>query len=531
MPYNLRPRSRKNKKMIHQDDPKTPPPEDAFLEEEFEDSDEDPDYDPDQTSEEEADDEEEEDDSGDELEEGDLEVINFADLGRNYRLASSAPPIVFLCPSKRGLGENEEDEEEVEHEVLSSSVRKKHMTHLKKYSKEEKAYLNSLDINERDKLIEIDASVGNTISKDIVPLRFRILSSPMEDGVKRIVLNKLNQFSQMHPESGEYFKLKNWLENVSMLPFHKYVHIPVTKQDPSDKIIEFMKHTKQILDNTVYGHDDPKQQILRILAQWISNPTAHGHCIGIHGPMGIGKTSLIKEGLSKALGIPFGFIALGGASDGGFLEGHSYTYEGSTYGKIAEILIKTQCSNPIIFFDELDKVSMTKKGEEIFGILTHLTDMSQNEKFTDRYFGEMELNLSKCLIIFSYNDENLINPILRDRLITIKVAGYKKPQKLIIAKDYLLPSILKNYGFTPQDIQINDDMIGYIIENVPEEEGVRNLKRGLENIISWINMYRYMPNTEGKHMELPYKVTMEFIQSHLKKIEDISYHIKHSMYI
>jgi ATP-dependent Lon protease len=413
---------------------------------------------------------------------------DIADLGRNYRLSSSAPEISY--------------------------------TLLQKYTSDEKNYLLQLKKEERVKIELLENNIHNTISKDLIPLRFKILMASMDDTTKRIILNKLNTFTQMtDTSSGEYFKLKNWLDNVSHLPFDKYVTIPITYKDPMDKITTFMNETKESLDKTVYGHVEAKQQILRILAQWISNPNSYGHCIAIHGPMGIGKTSLIKEGLAKALKIPFGFIALGGASDGSFLEGHSYTYEGSTYGKIAEMLIKTQCSNPILFFDELDKVSLTKKGEEIIGILTHLTDATQNEKFNDKYFGEIDLNLSKSLIIFSYNNDNAINPILKDRLITIKVEGYKKAEKIIIAKNYLLPDIYKNFGFSSIDIILEDKLIDLIIELVPEEQGVRNLKRGLETIISWINMYRFTNNKNT----FPFTVTEQFIHKHLQKNKEETY--------
>ena len=482
MSYNLRPRKKKMGDSDYEDS-------DFFSQDE-----EDSDYDPEEES-------EEEDLEDEELEEEDdmsEEEIDFAELGRNYRLGSSAPVI--------------------------SPIREKYtLKTAKHYTEEEKKYLSQLQIPERKKIEQMEVDLGNTISKDLIPLRFRVLSANMDENVKRLVLNKLNHFGQMtDTSSGEYFKLKNWLEHVSLLPFEKYAKIPVCHTDPIDKIGSFMNKTKQILNETVYGHEEAKNQILRILAQWISNPNAHGHCIGIHGPMGIGKTSLIKEGLSKALGIPFGFIALGGASDGAFLEGHSYTYEGSSYGKIAEILIKTQCTNPIFFFDELDKVSLTKKGEEIIGILTHLTDASQNEKFNDRYFGEIDINLSKSLIVFSYNDETVVNSILKDRLITIKVDGYKKQEKLIIAEEYLLPQIVSSFGFTSSDIIITKDLIDYIIQQVPEEQGVRNLKRGLEAIVSWINMYRYLPTDDIK-CTFPFTVTKEFILKHLKKIENESF--------
>ena len=107
--------------------------------------------------------------------------------------------------------------------------------------------------------------------------------------------------------------------------------------------------------------DDAKLQIMQLVGQWISNPSATGTAIAIKGPMGTGKTTLIKEGVSKILNREFAFIALGGATDSSFLEGHSYTYEGSLHGKIVDILLQCQTSNPVIYFDELDKISETYK--------------------------------------------------------------------------------------------------------------------------------------------------------------------------
>jgi ATP-dependent Lon protease len=250
-----------------------------------------------------------------------------------------------------------------------------------------------------------------------------------------------------------------------------------------------MKQTRKVLDDTVYGLVDTKVQLMRIIAQWITNPTSNGNCIGIQGPAGVGKTSLIKDGLSKALNVPCAFVALGGATDGSFLDGYSYTYEGSRHGKIAEILLKTKCNNPIIFFDELDKVSSTNNGEEIISVLTHITDSSQNNEFNDKYFGELNIDLSRCIFIFSYNDESLLNPILKDRMITINASGYSKKEKLIIAKDYIIPTILKTFERNCSDIVFSDTIIEKIIDIVPREEGVRNLKRGIESVVSWINMY------------------------------------------
>ena len=463
--YNLRPRKRIQPAFIDDGDGSSNG------------SDSDEEYDPEASEY-----EEESEDGSSDCESEDFDI---AELGRNYRMGSSAPSVGFVGP------------------VLT-------------YNAEEKNYLAQLKVPERRKLEELEKGLGDSIAKELIPLRFRILQSPMDEHVKRHVLHKLNQFAPMNDTTGEYFKLKNWLDNVSRLPIGKFASLPVSYVDGVDKVGSFMENTRKILEETVYGHQETKLQIMRIVAQWISNPSSYGHAIGIYGPPGVGKTQLIKHGLSKALGIPFGFIALGGCSDGSFLEGHSYTYEGSMYGKVAEVLIKTQCNNPIFFFDELDKVSLTKKGEEIVGILTHLTDPTQNDKFTDKYFTDIDLNLSRSLMIFSYNDETVINPILKDRLITIKVDGYKKSEKKIIARDYLFPEICKAFGFGTGEIVIEDGVLDYLIDMVPEEKGVRNLKRGLECVVSWINMERWQP---GHGMVFPYKVGKEFIEKHVRREE------------
>jgi ATP-dependent Lon protease len=208
------------------------------------------------------------------------------------------------------------------------------------------------------------------------------------------------------------------------IPFNKYNELDVSIDDGVEKCHEFMKKAQQTLNEAVYGLNDAKLQIIQMLGQFITNPKAVGTSIAIHGPPGTGKTSLVKEGISKILNRPFSFIALGGATDSSVLEGHSYTYEGSIWGKIVQILVDSKCMNPIIYFDELDKVSDTPKGEEIIGILTHLTDTTQNSQFHDKYFSELDLDLSKCLFIFSYNDESKINPILKDRMYRIETKGY-----------------------------------------------------------------------------------------------------------
>jgi len=168
--------------------------------------------------------------------------------------------------------------------------------------------------------------------------------------------------------------------------------------------------------------------------------------------------------------------------------------------------------NPVMFFDELDKISETPKGEEIVGILTHLTDTTQNSQFHDKYFSEVEFDLSKCLFIFSYNDETKINPILKDRMYKIQTKGYDKKQKLIISTNYLLPKIREQIKFNVGEVNITDEALNYIIENnCNNEDGVRNLKRCLEIIHTKLNLYRLMkPDTNLFEQDMSLKVTFPF---------------------
>jgi ATP-dependent Lon protease len=360
------------------------------------------------------------------------------------------------------------------------------------------------------------------------PYRLALLESDIPLAIKSCAFKKISSLKTMEPGANEYHKLKNWVDTFMQIPFNKYKGLPVTMADGIDKCHEFMESAKKTLDDAVYGLNDAKLQIMQMIGQWIVNPTAIGTAIAIKGPPGTGKTSIVKEGISKILNRDFAFIALGGATDSCFLEGHSYTYEGSTWGKIVDILIACKSMNPVIYFDELDKVSDTPKGEEIIGILTHLTDSTQNNKFHDKYFTEIEFDLSRCLFIFSYNDESKINPILKDRMYRIMTKGYDQPQKTIIATNYLLPKIHDMVKFNKEDIVIPEDVLHYIItHHTDKEDGVRNLKRCLEIIHTKLNLYRLMkPDTNlfekdlSLKVEFPLVVTIAIIDKLIKKEND-----------
>ena len=364
------------------------------------------------------------------------------------------------------------------------------------------------------------------------PYRLALLQSKIPAKFKMVAMQRLNALKTMEPGDHEYYKIKNWVDAFMRIPFGVYRSIHIRKSDGIDVCDQFMEGARKTLNDCVYGLNDAKLQIMQMLGQWIVNPDSVGTAIAIHGPPGTGKTSIVKDGISKILGREFAFIALGGCGDGSFLEGHSYTYEGSAWGKIAQILMECKSMNPIIYFDELDKVSDTARGQEIIGILTHLTDTTQNSEFHDKYFSEVSLDLSKCLFIFSYNDEHLVNPILKDRMYRIQTTGYDTKEKITIARDYMLPKIREQVSFDTNEIVIPDETLHYLISTphlTKSESGVRNLKRCLEIIYTKLNLYRLVkpgnPMFEkdlGVKVAFPITITRKEVDIFIKNNETLN---------
>jgi|688.fasta_scaffold56900_2 ATP-dependent Lon protease len=278
---------------------------------------------------------------------------------------------------------------------------------------------------------------------------------------------------------------------------------------------DYMSKIKESLNNSVYGHEKAKKQIERIIGQWITGEQG-GYCFGFEGPPGVGKTSLAKVGLSNILkdenGVsrPFAMIQMGGDSNGSTLHGHNYTYVGSTWGSIVQILIDKKCMNPIIFIDEIDKISKTEHGKEIVGILTHLLDPAQNDCFQDKYFSGIDIDLSKALFILSYNDADIIDKILLDRVHRVKFDSLSSEDKIIISNKHILPEIYKKVGLEEM-IFFSDETIKFIIEEYTSESGVRKLKEVLFEIISEINL-NVLKNNEVEY-DFPLVISIDDIKN------------------
>lgn len=354
------------------------------------------------------------------------------------------------------------------------------------------SYFRNLDHNKQVDIINKESEIYNFNSTEI-PIRYKIIYSKLPIATKLLILNKLDSFDNMATDNSEYNKLSKWITGLSLIPFDNYITLQISLNDGTEKINSYLNEAYKILNATLYGQYNVKNKIMQILAQWITNPGATSQILALEGPAGVGKTSLIKDGVSKILDRPFSFYALGGANDISILEGHSYTYEGAMWGRIVEMLMESKVMNPIIFFDELDKLSKTAKGNEMSGLLIHLTDTLQNNLFQDKYYSGINIDLSKALIIFSFNDIKKINPILRNRLTIIKFEEYNLNDKIVITRDYVLPKILKNIGFQENEVIFNDNIIKYIIvKYVENEEGIRNIKTCFENILMKINLLKLL---------------------------------------
>jgi len=385
--------------------------------------------------------------------------------------------------------EEEESEAESEKPPPRRSTRQKAEKPAMKLNTKENAYFRSLTPEQQRQFNVYMQNISNFMSTDTeVPLRFQVMKLPVSDFVKANVLKKI---AILEEEGGESYKIRNWVDGFLRIPFGNIIPVPVTLADGREKCSAFMRNARDSLDAAVYGLIPAKTHILQVLAQWITNPGSVGNVIGLHGGAGVGKTSLARSGIAEALQRPFEFFSLGGASDIANFTGHSYTYEGSMWGRIVDSLMHAKCMNPVMYFDELDKISTTPHGEEIASMLIHMTDRSQNTQFHDRYFAGVDIDLSQCLFVFSFNDIHAVHPILRDRMQIVHCAGYSEKDKKHILEDYVWPRLIERLKFTSDDIALPDSTMEYLIrEYSADEKGVRSLIRAAETIVTRLNMLR-----------------------------------------
>ena len=360
-----------------------------------------------------------------------------------------------------------------------------------------------------EKVIEKKLEFGTTIRDKIVE---KLQSSKLPTHIYDNIKSKLNSLSTLDKYNEE------WFNKFFKIPFGKYANLPFTNESNISDIKNYISNSKTQLDNISYGMENVKEEIIDIICQLIRSSDSNIKVIGLCGSPGVGKTNFIKNGLSKILQRPFQHICMGGVTDSAYLIGHEMSYTNSNYGIIANSLMNSKVMNPIIFMDELDKVSKTDKGIDIENVLIHLTDPIQNMSFMDKYFQGIEIDMSKVMFIFSFNDENKISPILRDRMHIVYVKDPTENDKIEIAKQFLIPSLLKNIKLENVK-EIDKKVIRKIItEYCKEEKGVRELKRCLEKILLKINTSLYSEKSKYKSLE---NIDIDNIKLTEKMVEEI----------
>lgn len=327
--------------------------------------------------------------------------------------------------------------------------------------------------------------------KELVVMNEEFMKT-IPEACKELYVNYCTQLNRMEPSNGEYFKLNQWREAFEKIPFGKYKSFPFETMSHDEKC-QFVNDSRVQLDSMIYGHAKAKEEIICILVKWLMNPDFSGQVIGLHGNPGCGKTLLGRNALGTILQRPVHYISLAGMADGAFLDGFDYTYEGARWGKVVDGIVQSKCMNPILFFDELDKVSESKVGYEIIGKLINLTDKNQNNAFMDRYFHGVPFDLSKTVIIFSFNDITKVDKILLDRIKVIEMQDFSNKDKYELFTGHLLNDMLTENNFKHNEVSFSKETINEMILRCPEH-GVRNLKRLLDTVLMKLNVLRFSPN-------------------------------------
>lgn len=328
----------------------------------------------------------------------------------------------------------------------------------------------SIDENQREfylreKLRAIKEELGDTPAKDddSDALRERIEKNPYPDHVKEKALDELRRYEMMPPASSEANVVRGYLDWLLDTPWY---------QETSDN--EDLSVVEQRLNEDHYGLEKPKERILEYLAVKQMTQSLKSPIICLVGPPGVGKTSLAKS-VARALDRKFVKASLGGVKDESEIRGHRRTYLGSMPGRIIQSMKKAGVVNPVFLLDELDKMSSDYRGDPASAMLEVL-DPEQNAFFSDNYLEE-PYDLSKVLFIATANSLDGIPAPLLDRLEVIELSSYTEQEKLVIAKEHLYSKKLVEHGLKPEQFQITDDAIMYMIRHHTREAGVRQLER------------------------------------------------------
>ena len=332
-------------------------------------------------------------------------------------------------------------------------------------------YLRGLKRRERDELQRTLEPISKA-RPTIEPLRFRVLRSRLPSSVKLRVFDELR--SCMND------KYLTWVQKLMMLPIG-VAKLPCgANLDPQQALLR----ARELLDAEVTGHEEAKQEVLKLVlhqhTMGYRQAARQSYALGFEGVPGCGKTLFVKKAMVPALGRPVVSIPLGGATDVSFLLGHGYTYEGAKEGALAAGLIEAQCANPVVYFDEVDKISETERGREISSLLVHLIDPTANSAMRDRYFHGVDLDFSFCSFVFSYNDPARVHPVLLDRIKRVKMNAPTFEERKSIITKHLMPRLQRRLT---TKLTLSQE----VVENVAGAEadgGMRGSEKMLEHVVS-----------------------------------------------
>ncbi|MBQ6181366.1 MAG: endopeptidase La [Ruminococcus sp.] len=320
----------------------------------------------------------------------------------------------------------------------------------------------------REQLRVIQEQLGEDEGEEAFGYINDIMELKLDEKSREKLLKEADKLTKLPPSSQEAFVIKNYLDTVLDLPWGKYTKAKLS-----------IEKAESVLEKDHYGLKKVKERILEFLAVHMLNPEIKGQIICLAGPPGIGKTSIAKS-IAKAMGRKYARVSLGGVRDEADIRGHRKTYVGAMPGRIITALQQAGSANPLILFDEIDKLCSDIKGDPSSAMLEVL-DSEQNNAFRD-HFIEVPFDLSKCVFITTANNVSAIPGPLLDRMEVIELPSYTAEEKYHIAKEHLVPKQLKEHGLKASQLRITDGAINDIIQFYTKEAGVRTLERNIASL-------------------------------------------------
>jgi ATP-dependent Lon protease len=322
-------------------------------------------------------------------------------------------------------------------------------------------------------------------------LKYDILKLDTTKENKQTIYNEYKRMCRLPFTDDELPKLRSWIKCAISLPHNKLQTIPYHKSE----LTKFLQTVSRRMDEELYGMTKVKEQLLTFLNSRIINPKMQKCSLGLLGPPGVGKTSIVKL-LADILNYPLQQISLGGVHSPEFLKGHQYTYVGAEPGEIVKCVKRMGVKNGILFFDEYDKVSENK---DVCAALLHITDSSQNEKYQDNFLSGITVDLSYLWFVYSMN-KRPSDDALADRIFYVEIEGYSQLDKFHIVKNYLLKRVHQNMNWEVNSVFFQDDAILYLIDKVSpsSDKGIRALDHAISTIAHKINFLYHHQNKQGK---------------------------------